>query len=595
MKTRPACARIRVARSIRFKLFAVFLCIVFAPFAIFSYFVIERSAQDARSSAAFAAGQLAMQAAQFIEAKVDLVTRSLNTITLDGVVRELSMKDPGAYSVGLTEWNIDSMRLGGVLLAAQLADPELMDMRLYMARGLASAYESASLRRLEPERGSAWAQAASEPSAAVRWFRSSYFEEDRDSGLVYAVARIPDNLNLQSIAGFARAGLPESRLAGILDKARFSERSTALILDSGGETVAISGPEARAARELASSILPTGGTEGSVPSPQSLAGTALQAYSISIHDTGWRLALLVPSAEIDAFGQKARSRLAIIILIIAPLMLPLAYWVASRSTARLGRLAKAVRGFDAGNLSLSAALPVEGDDEIGELATELDRMASRIASLMEEKYELGLEVKDLELKALQAQINPHFLYNSLDLVNCLALNHGESKISEAASTLSRFYRLALSGGAQTVSLAQELEHVETYVKIQNLRFDSAIGLEIEVPEELKATPMPKLTLQPLAENAILHGILEKPEGRGSIAVRGKLEEGGRVLAIEIEDDGVGMEAEALERLFEEREDEAGFCVRNIDRRLKVKYGQGFGLSYRSEAGRGTTAIVKIPR
>ncbi len=578
--------------KIRYKLFAVFIVVAFAPLAICSYYVVELSARDARSSASFAAGQLAVQAAQFIEAKADLVTRAVNTIDIDGEVRELAMRDPEAYARGLTEWNIDSLRLRSILLAAQMTDPELREMRIYMERGLASAYEDSQLRRLGPERSSAWVREASERGPLVHWFRASYFPGEKASGLVFAVGRIPDNMNLQAIAGFVRAGFPAGTLENILAKARFSALSTALILDAEGAIVASSGPEADVGRRRAPSIAPESGTEAGVPAPQSLRDESLQSFSLRIRDADWRLALLVPAAEIDAFGQKARSRLSLIILIIAPLMFPLAFWSASKSTERLGRLARGVREFDEGNLAL--ALPMEGDDEISELAAELNRMASRIASLVDEKYRLGLEARSLELKALQAQINPHFLYNSLDLINCLALRGGEGRISEAAASLSQFYRLALSAGAETVTVAQEIEHVATYVRIQNMRFESAIELVVDLSREFMATPMLKIALQPLAENAVLHGILEKPEGRGRIAIGGRLESGGSVLTLEIEDDGVGMTADIMDRLFEERQDEKGYCVRNIDRRLRLKYGESFGLSYRSEPGRGTTATVRIP-
>jgi two-component system, sensor histidine kinase YesM len=396
------------------------------------------------------------------------------------------------------------------------------------------------------------------------------------------------------VAGFVRIGIPSSILEGILDKARFSGMSAALLLDSQGDIVASAGPVAEAARRHFPSLRPMGGTEASVPAPEALKDVSLQAFALLIRDTDWRLVLLVPSAVIDAFGQKAQWSLLLVLLVIAPLMLPLAYWTASRSTARLARLAKGVREFEIGNLELR--LPAEGKDEIGELARELNRMASRISSLMDERYRLGLEVKNLELTALQAQINPHFLYNTLDLMNCLALHYNAPRIGEAAGALSRFYRLALSAGAETVAIEQELEHVATYVRIQNMRFEGAIELAIDVPPRIGGIRMLKIVLQPLAENSILHGILEKPEGRGRIAIRARFEEESAVL-IEVEDDGVGMSPERMARMFEgggESPEARGYCVRNVDRRLRLKYGEGFGLSYRSEEGRGTTATVRIP-
>jgi len=231
-------------------------------------------------------------------------------------------------------------------------------------------------------------------------------------------------------------------------------------------------------------------------------------------------------------------------------------------------------------------------------------MASRIAWLLEERYRLGQETKHSEMRALQAQMNPHFLYNTLDLVNCLALRQDAVAVRMAVEALSRFYRLSLSGGAETISLAQELEHVEFYVRIQNMRFDDGIALAVDVPEELHHLPILKLVLQPLVENAILHGIREKESGRGTISIRARREPAREeksdyagALAIEVTDDGVGMEPSRLAELRTTGVSPAeghGYGVRNIDRRLKIRYGPPYGLEYRSERGRGTRVTVRIP-
>jgi two-component system sensor histidine kinase YesM len=291
----------------------------------------------------------------------------------------------------------------------------------------------------------------------------------------------------------------------------------------------------------------------------------------------------------------------IALAVILPLLLPLAFWVASTSTRRIGRLIAGVREFERGNLTLQLA--GEGADEIGELTGDLNRMASRITWLLDERYRLGQETKHSEMRALQAQINPHFLYNTLDLVNCLALRRGDPAIGSAVEALSRFYRLSLSGGAETVSLSQELEHVEIYVRIQNMRFDDGISLTVDVPEELRRLPILKIVLQPLVENAILHGIREKEGWRGTVAIRAWREPAGEdesgepdVLAVEIADDGVGMESARLAELRQgvKPAEGHGYGVRNIDRRLKIRYGPQYGLTYRSERGHGTRVTVRIP-
>ncbi len=129
---------------------------------------------------------------------------------------------------------------------------------------------------------------------------------------------------------------------------------------------------------------------------------------------------------------------------------------------------------------------------------------------MQQQYKSGKAVKSAQLKALQAQIKPHFLYNTLDLINWEAMDHGAPEIAEIAKSLARFYRISLNRGQQVVTIEQELRHVEAYVKIQNHHFDGAISLKTDVPEELLPLGCINIILQPLVENSIMHGIAEIP-------------------------------------------------------------------------------------
>ncbi|GJM70806.1 hypothetical protein HMSSN036_30220 [Paenibacillus macerans] len=147
-----------------------------------------------------------------------------------------------------------------------------------------------------------------------------------------------------------------------------------------------------------------------------------------------------------------------------------------------------------GNFRISP-LPAN-QDEIGELTTNFNLMVENVSWLMEETYTLGREVKNKELKALQAQINPHFLYNTLDLINVMAIESGNKEISKVVDRLALFYRLSLSNGSETVTLENELRHIESYVSIQNMRFNSAVTLILKVPPQLLGCEVPKSCCSP---------------------------------------------------------------------------------------------------
>ena len=588
--------------GIRYKLFLLFLVLIVAPFAVYTAITIRQSSRNAERSGRYSARQVLLQAGQFIESRVGRVRRSLVLTTLDPQVRGLSAADPAVYERNVSQWIVDAARLRSVVLAIGQSDPDISGFALYMERGPAAYSESGDLRHLAGERAEEWHRRMVEEGGNLRWFPPRFFPAPDGVPRFHGVARIPDDMDLGRTVGYVRIDVPTSALEEILDQAEFSASSSAFLLDAAGEPIARSqrarGPD-RALLGPARAAFSAGPGREEAPRTLLIEGRRFLADCLYLGTADWRLILLVPYEDIDAFGDAVRRQMLIAVAVILPLTLPLALWAASSSTRRIDRLIQGVREFERGNLAVR--VPGESGDEIGELTGDLNRMASRITSLLEERYALGQEMKNLEMKALQAQINPHFLYNTLDLVNCLSIRAGAPTIGAAVEALSRFYRLSLSGGAETVSVQQELEHVQTYVRIQNMRFDDGIVLVTEVPGEVRALLLPKIVLQPLVENAILHGIRERETGRGTVTLRGRTVAGGpepapEVLELVIEDDGVGMAARRVEELLlGERTDEGhGYGLRNIDRRLKVKYGEAYGLSFRSEPGRGTSVTIRMP-
>ncbi len=217
---------------------------------------------------------------------------------------------------------------------------------------------------------------------------------------------------------------------------------------------------------------------------------------------------------------------------------------------------------------------------------------------MEEKVSYGQQIKSLELKALQAQINPHFLYNSLDLINCTAIAHSVPQISRMVKSLGQFYRLSLSGGKEQILLSAEMKHARLYVDIQNMRFEDRIEAHWSLDEDAGKCQIIKIILQPLIENAILHGIFEKPSKHGNLWVN--VSRNADIITITVSDDGVGMNEETLQANFfsasheNVSETSGGYGVRNICDRLRIAYGAPYGLSCESAPDRGTTITITIP-
>lgn len=252
---------------------------------------------------------------------------------------------------------------------------------------------------------------------------------------------------------------------------------------------------------------------------------------------------------------------------------------------------------EAGNFQIK--LPHSGKDEIGEIIDSFSSMSRRMECMINERYEMGRAVKNAELCALQAQINPHFLYNSLDLINCIAIRENVPQITEMVSALVKFYKLTLNSGHEIVTLSQELLHVKTYVRIQNIRFVEKIRFSCNQPEWLTLYTIPKILLQPLVENAIIHGILESPTQTGSVSVlfsREMSDQGEEEIRICVEDDGVGIPPHILDKILKEDclHKGSGYGVKNVNERIQLFYGERFGLSYESTRPGGTKVNVRIP-
>lgn len=242
-------------------------------------------------------------------------------------------------------------------------------------------------------------------------------------------------------------------------------------------------------------------------------------------------------------------------------------------------------------------VPGERKDEIGELTDSFNYMVNKINALIRQVYQEKIAQKNAEIQALQAQINPHFLYNTLDSVNWMLIDREEYDISDIIISLGNLMRYSIEDENIFVPLEREAGYVLSYLKIQKNRLEDKFEYEVDMDDSVRTERVPKLILQPLAENAITHGIEPcKKKGRISIRLRGK----GNEIEISVEDNGVGMTPEQLARLQEddgglEKEGHTGIGIRNVDKRIRLYYGQQYRMQIKSIWGKGTCICLRIPK
>ena len=241
-----------------------------------------------------------------------------------------------------------------------------------------------------------------------------------------------------------------------------------------------------------------------------------------------------------------------------------------------------------GNMEIT--VKSNNEDEVGALIRGFEKMILQIKALIEDVYESRLIQKDYEMKALQAQINPHFLYNSLSLINWMALETDQEDISKITLSLSTFYRTALNKGKNILRVRDEIKNMRSYLDIQLMMHDYEFDVDVQVEEDILDYNILNLILQPLIENAINHGIDLKTNGRGCIKIIGEKQNDEIVLIVS--DNGVGMSKEQAESILTNKSN--GYGVKNVNERIKLYYGEQYQLKIESEIGIGTKVKVTIP-
>ena len=313
----------------------------------------------------------------------------------------------------------------------------------------------------------------------------------------------------------------------------------------------------------------------------------------NVDGASWQMILIIPESEYEDQYRFLWLSAALMLGSMIAVIVLMSYLLSGYYVGRLKKLNAEMTGLESGNLNANLPITTE-EDEIEEIYHNFNGMVQEVQRLMQEHYQLGKEVKMAEVRALQAQINPHFLYNTLDLINWISMDYGAEEIGTLTWNLARFYRLSLNHGKSLISIGEEVEHVEVYVNIENYHFDNAISLEVDVPEELKSYACLNIILQPFVENAIVHGIAEKPDIEScEIRIRARREE--QDIIFSVQDDGPGVDVEQMQKETQQdiRTAQHGYGVRNINFRLKLCFGEKYGVTY-LESEKGTHVEIKIP-
>ncbi len=307
--------------------------------------------------------------------------------------------------------------------------------------------------------------------------------------------------------------------------------------------------------------------------------------------TGWKtFSLIAQSNLFSESGVLKREILFSVALCTLGVSLIIAF-MAYAITRPVNRLTAAMRSVEEQNFDIR--LPNRRKDEFGRLTDSFNSMISRINTLVNEVYQEKIALKSAEIKALQAQINPHFLYNTLDSINWMLIDEGQREISSIVVSLGSLMRYCIDTKEPFVKLSEEFEYVAAYLRIQKNRLEERLCYELELPEALCDVRVPKFILQPLVENAIQHGI-ERCKKPGQVRITAS--DGGRNVLITVLDNGPGIPAEVLSALEESSgtEQQSGIGLFNVDKRLRLYYGEKHRLRIENQP-MGVSVVLRIPK
>ena len=323
-------------------------------------------------------------------------------------------------------------------------------------------------------------------------------------------------------------------------------------------------------------------------------GINKKMYSISRSEkTGWTVVDCVRVEELLRRSNEAQSIYVLVAIGLMAVALFFSRFVAKSITLPIQRLCDSMERVQEGDFSVSDIV-VDSENEIGSLTKSFNVMTQRIHELMAQNIREQEAKRKSELKALQSQINPHFLYNTLDSIIWMAEGKKNEEVVLMTASLARLLRQSISNEDELVSIGQEIEYARGYLTIQKMRYKDKLEFRIEVEPSILNIRLIKLVLQPVIENAIYHGLKYK-ESRGLLLVKGFMKNGNAVL--QVIDDGVGMDQETLDHIYERHKVDYhsnGVGIYNVQKRLQLYYGNEYGIVYESKPGEGTTATITIP-
>lgn len=570
------------------KLFMSYVALIVIPLVIFISFFFSSLSKEANRQAIYTAEKTIVQTTAYLNDQIAAYINIINLISNDNSLQDIIVNRQAYLRESSGNWIIPGERMGNIVYATQNSYL-VKNIRLYTLSGKYAFNQSPEYQQLTDEEKLEWDKRFQQiDTLHYLWTSPSFFSSAKLSHL-QLYKKIPSTSELFKHIGMISATLPDDTFTKILSEAAFTENTMLVLYNTYGEIIDSHNQSLFGTDDISNLVDLYQPQKDLIQNVSYNSGEYLLGIS-QIGKTDWSLMLLVPKEDTLAANKLYYYNLTIAVILMFALLIPVCL-IASNSLSS---------GIQSLNNHITNALEnhdrtiamYKSSDEVDELAQKFNELLAQVNDLLDEQYRSGYELKDLELQVLQSQINPHFLYNTLDLIAWLSYDSGDTRIAQVVKELGNFYKLSLGHGEAFVTIRDEINHIKAYTAIQNIRFDNMISLTVRIPEELYSHSILKLLLQPLVENAILHGIRESEKESGNISIEGEKTE--TCIIIRVNDDGIGMSEEQLQAILSPTTTHSSYAVWNIHERLKLNYGPEYGLKFYSKINEGTTVEISIP-
>ena len=574
-----------------FQKFVLTYCILLIiPILIISSYAYAKLSNIITDNFLNSASESFEQSLDYMNYTVYKIFDTSNTIVVNNTVTDILIRDVETYA--LTDQIYDFSKLQSYLCSFE-NNLDIKKINLYINDGLIYSSENVSFFKASSLKNTKVEDCILRTNARFIWGPMWYLNESTVNDTLFLLKSIKNPDDLSEDIGFLRIDFRKSIIQDIIDKINPLDDVFSFVINSDNKIIASS-------RDL-KDLYDNSSIDLELIKSAAQFSNQLTTFddgkyylqSAPIDKTDWYMVNVLPKSSIFSTIKIQRQYLFVIVVLTSIMAIILAAYFVKVINKRLFQVIDGMRQVPNGQLS--NYIENDSSDEVGELIDNYNYMISKMSILVDEQYKLGKEVKNAELKAVQSQIDRHFLYNTLDMINWMAHKNMNKEISIAVKNLAKFYKLSLNKGKDIVTIKDEVEHSKLYVNLQNMRYDNRITLITRLDESLMDCSIPKITFQPIIENSINHGILGRGMESGSILISGYISQGN--LIIQISDDGIGIEKEVLPLILKDNNLQtkgSGYGLKNINQRIKLLYGESYGLSFTSNYGFGTTVEITLP-